>query len=99
MNKRGVAGVNYQVMDMLNMKFEDNSQDIVIDKGSFDALCCDKSDETREKTFKYLNEICRVLASKDESNEDKAGSFIVVSLLQDFLMKILLEFFVDGKGN
>ena len=67
MNDRAVVGVNYQVMDMLDMKFEDNSFDVVIDKGSFDALCCDKTESTREKTIQYLNQVCRVLVSADQS--------------------------------
>lgn len=39
--------VSYQVMDMLKMTLENASQDIVLDKGSFDALCCDRDPETK----------------------------------------------------
>lgn len=38
--------VDYRVGDMLNMDFENNSFDIVLDKGSFDALCVDNEIET-----------------------------------------------------
>ena len=41
MNKKGIEGVTYMVMDFLAMQFEDDDFDIVLDKGSFDALCCD----------------------------------------------------------
>jgi hypothetical protein len=30
-------------MDMLDLKFDEGHFDLVIDKGSFDALCCDTS--------------------------------------------------------
>lgn len=42
--------VDYRVMDMLNMGFDDKSFDIVLDKGSYDAICCDKTSETKAKT-------------------------------------------------
>ena len=38
--------VNYQVGDMLKMHYEDSSFDVVLDKGSFDALCVDTEKET-----------------------------------------------------
>jgi hypothetical protein len=39
--------VSYRVMDMLDMKLDVNSVDIVIDKGAFDALCSDQKKQTR----------------------------------------------------
>ena len=41
MQKLGHKGVSYLTMDFLNLQFEDGDFDLVIDKGSFDALCCD----------------------------------------------------------
>lgn len=38
--------VSYQVGDMLNMAYADNSFDVVLDKGSYDALCVDTESET-----------------------------------------------------
>jgi len=61
-------------MDMLDLQaFPDGHFSYVLDKGSFDALCCDTSQETKEKIDKYLKEIFRVL-----NNE---GQYLVVSLL------------------
>ena len=99
MSDKKVLGVDYQVMDMLKMDFEDNSFDIVLDKGSFDALCCDKTEETREKTLQYLNEVCRVLAARPADSADGACHFTIVSLLQDFVFAQLLSYFVEGKAN
>lgn len=43
---------------MLSMTaFENGKFSYVIDKGSFDALCCDTSFETKEKIRAYLKEI------------------------------------------
>jgi len=40
------SSVDYRVGDMLNMEFGDQSFDVVLDKGSFDALCVDNEKET-----------------------------------------------------
>ena len=53
--------VDYRVMDMLKMDLDSSSQDIVLDKGSFDAICCTADDETKDKTKKYCNEVKRIL--------------------------------------
>jgi ubiquinone/menaquinone biosynthesis C-methylase UbiE len=71
--------VDYRVIDMLNMTdFEAGSFDYVIDKGTLDALCSDSSAETKTKVIQYFNEIQRVL-------NPKGGSYILISLLQDFV--------------
>jgi len=48
MQNRGKS-IDYQVMDVLNMSFEDGSYDYAIDKGTLDALCSDQSPETAAK--------------------------------------------------
>ena len=73
MNNREVP-IEYKVMDMLNMTFDDGAFNYAIDKGSLDALCSDKSPETASKVVKYLNEVVRVL-------DPKGGIYICVSLL------------------
>ena len=60
-------------MDFLEMKFEDGDFDLVIDKGSFDALCCDTTNETWLKVVKYLSECMRVTKV--------GGKYLCVSLL------------------
>ena len=57
----------------------------MLDKGSFDAICCTKDVETQEKTKRYCNEVKRVL--------NKKGAFLLVSLLQDFVLEDLLNNF------
>lgn len=77
--------VDYRVMDMLKMDLDSFSQDIVLDKGSFDAICCTSDDETKQKTKSYCTEVKRVLNLK--------GAFLLVSLLQDFVLADLLDNF------
>lgn len=92
MKHRGVDTVDYQVMDALQMTFDAESFDYAIDKGTLDALCADRSPETATKVVEYLNEVMRVLSTK-------GGTYICVSLLQDFVLDALVSFFSKGIGN
>ena len=76
MNERNVSGVTYAEMDFLNMTYEDSSFDVVIDKGSFDAICLDDDANSEEKYSKYLSEQVRVLDATSANNK-----FLIVSLL------------------
>ena len=91
MQKKGHEGVSYLTMDFLNLQFEDKEFDLVIDKGSFDALCCDQTEETGQQVLKYLGEVARVLG--------EGGKYLCISLLQDFVLQALLNFFEIGKDN
>jgi ubiquinone/menaquinone biosynthesis C-methylase UbiE len=84
--------IEYQVMDMLHMTFADGSWDYALDKGSLDALCADATPETASKVVQYFNEVIRVL-------NPKGGTYICVSLLQDFVLDALISFFGKGVGN
>lgn len=92
MKNREYQGVDYHVMDALKMTFEPSSFDYAIDKGTLDALCADRSPETASKVVAYLNEVIRVLNTK-------GGTYICVSLLQDFVLDALISFFSKGLGN
>lgn len=56
MQQRGVAGITYAVMDFLNMSYDDSAFDVILDKGSFDAICLDNDPESEQKYTKYLEE-------------------------------------------
>ena len=49
MKNREVKNVDYQVMDALNMTFENGSYNYAVDKGTLDALCADRIPETASK--------------------------------------------------
>ncbi len=92
MVNRAVSGVDYQVMDATKMTFENGTFDYAIDKGTLDALCADRTPETASKVVDYLNEVVRVL-------NVKGGTYICVSLLQDFVLDALISYFNKGLGN
>lgn len=92
MINRGYAGVEYEIMDSLHMTYEASSFDYVIDKGFLDALCTDRSSDTAHKVVTYFNEIIKVL-------NVKGGTYVCVSLLQDFVLDALITFFSKGFGN
>ena len=48
-------------MDIRQLPLEDNSFDVVLDKGTLDALEVDKSEETLVDLRKTLSEVYRVL--------------------------------------
>ena len=52
-------GLTYEVMDILDMKFTNNSFDLIIDKGTFDAISC--SYDYFINIAKMMKEIQRVL--------------------------------------
>ena len=56
MNERGTPGVTYAEMDFTNMTYDENSFDIILDKGSFDAICLDSDPESEDKYSNYLAE-------------------------------------------
>ena len=93
MNERNVPGVSYAVMDFLAMSYESNSFDVILDKGSFDAICLDVDPESETKFTKYLSEQIRVL------DHSAGGKFLIISLLQAHVLDALLDYFVRGKNN
>lgn len=47
-------------MDALKMDFSDEEFDIVIDKGTLDALCCGKSYSTPGKLLNEMKRVCKI---------------------------------------
>lgn len=60
-------GLQWTVMDVRSMTFEDNSFDIAIDKGTLDAMLhgslWDPEDEVKENTKAYIDEVDHLLMS------------------------------------
>uniref|UniRef100_A0A0K8SVF3 Methyltransferase domain-containing protein n=2 Tax=Lygus hesperus TaxID=30085 RepID=A0A0K8SVF3_LYGHE len=77
----------FEEMDALNMTFGSENFNVVFDKGTLDALFSDDKPETRGRINKFINEIDRVLRV--------GGRYIVVSLLQQHILKFLLDTFID----
>ncbi|XP_061708112.1 eEF1A lysine and N-terminal methyltransferase homolog [Cydia pomonella] len=81
------AKMKFLCMDALNTIFQNEEFNVVLDKGTLDALMPDDSKETNETIDKYFNEIKRVLKL--------GGRFVCISLLQSHILNKLLASFCD----
>jgi len=86
---QGLVGLEWQVMDALDMTFESNSFDVVIEKGTIDALMCDQvsawevPDDIANSVDKMCSEIYRVLKPN--------GIFISITFAQPHFRKKLIQ--------
>ncbi|KAG8277682.1 Methyltransferase-like protein 13 [Homalodisca vitripennis] len=71
-------GLEYQKMDATNTTFADGEFNVVLDKGTLDAMMPDSSPETLKRIDKLFAEVDRVLAP--------LGRYICVSLLQHHIL-------------
>ena len=69
------------------MEFQNESFEVVIDKGTLDALMSDQREEVIAECDKMFNEIDRVLKYN--------GRYICVSLAQDHIAKKVLKTFLE----
>nr|XP_026490448.1 methyltransferase-like protein 13 [Vanessa tameamea] len=81
------TSMKFLYMDALNTTFGNDEFNVVLDKGTLDALMPDDSKETNERIDKYFDEIKRVLKI--------GGRFICISLLQSHITDKLLTYFCD----
>ncbi|NXN28420.1 MET13 protein, partial [Nycticryphes semicollaris] len=77
--------MSYLVMDMLQMDFPDAHFQVVLDKGTLDAILTDEEDATLAKVDKMFAEINRVL--------QVGGRYLCVSLAQAHVLKKAVEYF------
>lgn len=82
---RECTTLKYLEMNALNTTFEDEAFSAVIDKATIDALIPDEKPETLVGGRKYFREVCRLLKN--------GGRYICITLLQEHILKLLLEFF------
>jgi ubiquinone/menaquinone biosynthesis C-methylase UbiE len=82
----------WELGDMTNMtNYSNNSFDIVFDKGALDALCSTNTVEIQSSVKQMFKEINRVLV--------QSGSYICVSLAEEFVFDSLLSFFCCNDVN
>lgn len=74
-------------MDGTAMNFSDEKYSVVLDKGTLDALFSDDSESTIATVRRYFSEVARVLRV--------GGRYICVSLLQEHILKQVLDFFPE----
>lgn len=78
-------GMSYLLMDMLHMDFPDAHFQVVLDKGTLDALLTDEEEATLAKAEQMFAEISRVL--------QVGGRYLCVSLAQAHVLKKAVEYF------
>ena len=84
--------LTYKFGDVTNLTDSQAGQyNYVVDKGTLDAIAVDSDEATVKKCNQYFGEMIRIL------NKNK-GVFVIVSLLQPHVFKILLDFFVKQEG-
>lgn len=69
------------------MEFGDGEFDVVVDKGTFDALMSDESEQVVEQSEKFFSEIDRVLKV--------GGRYMCISLAQDHILSKLVGSFKE----
>ena len=74
-------------MDMLNMTFDNSEFDVVVDKGTLDALMSDESEKVFSDADRFFNEIDRVLKP--------GGRYMCISLAQDHILNKLVSVFKE----
>lgn len=84
-NDKSRPTLKYIQMDALNTTFNDEFFNVAIDKATIDALIPSEKEENLATASRYFKEICRLLKS--------GGRYICISLLQEHILKLLLEFF------
>ncbi|KAM6305409.1 eEF1A lysine and N-terminal methyltransferase isoform 2-T2 [Aegotheles albertisi] len=77
--------MSYLHMDMLQMDFPDSHFQVVLDKGTLDAVLTDEEEATLAKVDKMFAEISRVL--------QVGGRYLCVSLAQAHVLKKAVEYF------
>lgn len=77
--------MSYLLMDMLHMDFPDGHFQVVLDKGTLDALLTDEEEATLAKVDQMFAEISRVL--------QVGGRYLCVSLAQGHVLKKAVEYF------
>ncbi|NXX93492.1 MET13 protein, partial [Centropus bengalensis] len=77
--------MSYLLMDMLQMDFPDGHFQVVLDKGTLDAILTDEEEATLSKVDKMFAEVSRVLQI--------GGRYLCVSLAQAHVLKKAVEYF------
>lgn len=89
LEEENCTGVTVAVADMLNLPFQDNAFDVVIEKGCMDVLFVNSGDpwnpkpETRKSVSSMLESVHRVLSPN--------GVFISISFGQPHFRRLLFE--------
>lgn len=77
----------FKQMDALNMEFEENEFSVVLDKGTLDALVSDDTEEDLLRGKQLFSQVSNVIKI--------GGRYIIISLLQQHILKLILDYFTE----
>ncbi|XP_028666551.1 eEF1A lysine and N-terminal methyltransferase [Erpetoichthys calabaricus] len=77
--------MHFELMDVLDLHFDDGSFQVALDKGTLDALASDERVETMERVERMFGQLARVLRV--------GGRYVCVSLAQEHVLQALVGFF------
>jgi ubiquinone/menaquinone biosynthesis C-methylase UbiE len=83
--------MEWTVMDMTNLTFDNESFDVVLDKGALDALMSNDSVESRSQASSMFDSITRVLRD--------GGRYICVTLAERFILEHVLTHFINNTSS
>jgi SAM-dependent methyltransferase len=75
----------WHVGDMTKLNYDDNSFDVVFDKGALDALMSTDTTEVKQKAVDMFTEISRVLRAD--------GKYVCITLAEPYIIDSLLRFY------
>ncbi|XP_050546254.1 eEF1A lysine and N-terminal methyltransferase homolog [Daktulosphaira vitifoliae] len=84
-HKSKYPGLTYEVKNILDTKYPDEKYNVIIDKGTLDALMPDDEVESLSRVMEMFNEMKRTLKF--------GGRYICISLLQCHIAKFLFTYF------
>lgn len=85
MNSRNKhKALTYEVQDVFEMSYQEESQTCIVDKGTLDAVFPEDTPENEEKITQLLHRLLQILTP--------SGNLCIISLMQSFILKAVTAF-------
>ena len=86
--KTKTNGLKYDVGDVFDLGYGSGEFDVVVDKGTLDAVFPEDTEENKERIVtKMFSKILDIL------KKQKGSKYVIVSMLQQHILKLIFEYF------